>query len=179
MTDPVDREAAARAAYRAAGLPAPSRFIWCTSLNEAIDQLGHHISFGHTPLVRQVRRDVLQQALSLARAPLWQQASRPGPGSETPGEPSCSSWRSGKQETWVDFRNADRAPLLFTAAGSDHTMPPSVNKSNAHHYKGEGTITDYIEFPRPIALDLRRARLGTDCRHGTRLGAAARPVTPG
>ncbi|MFC4016420.1 alpha/beta hydrolase [Micromonospora sp. GCM10011542] len=53
----------------------------------------------------------------------------------------------GKQETWVDFRNADRAPLLFIAGGSDHTMPPSVNKSNAHHYKGEGTITDYIEFP--------------------------------
>ncbi|MFE9694048.1 alpha/beta hydrolase, partial [Micromonospora sp. NPDC005806] len=53
----------------------------------------------------------------------------------------------GKQDTWVDFRNADRAPLLFIAGGSDHVLPPSVNKSNAHHYKGEGTITDYIEFP--------------------------------
>ncbi|GAB3186671.1 hypothetical protein GCM10027259_51320 [Micromonospora palomenae] len=77
-TDPVDREAAeaaARAAYRAADLPAPTRFIWCTSLHEAIDQLGRHIAQGHTPLVRQVRRDVLQQALSTARAPLWQKAS--------------------------------------------------------------------------------------------------------
>ncbi|MEH0829890.1 hypothetical protein [Micromonospora sp. CPCC 205714] len=77
-TDPVDREAAeaaVRAAYRAAGLPAPSRFIWCTSLHEAIDALGRHIGDGNTPLVRQVRRDVLQQALSTARAPLWQQAS--------------------------------------------------------------------------------------------------------
>jgi hypothetical protein len=26
-------------------------------------------------------------------------------------------------------------------------MPPSVNKSNAKHYKAEGTITDYFEFP--------------------------------
>ncbi|MDH6466283.1 pimeloyl-ACP methyl ester carboxylesterase [Micromonospora sp. A200] len=55
--------------------------------------------------------------------------------------------KPGKQETGVDFHNADRAPLLFIAGGSDHTMPPSVNKSNAQHYKGEGTITDYIEFP--------------------------------
>ncbi|MEV0726888.1 hypothetical protein AB0I37_29460 [Micromonospora purpureochromogenes] len=57
-TDPVDRQAAetaAGAAYRAAGLPAPSRFIWCTSLHEAIDQLGRHIGEGHTPLVCQRR----------------------------------------------------------------------------------------------------------------------------
>ena len=25
-------------------------------------------------------------------------------------------------------------------------MPPSVNKSNAKHYKAEGTITEYFEF---------------------------------
>ena len=25
-------------------------------------------------------------------------------------------------------------------------MPPSVNKSNAKHYKGEGTLTEYHEF---------------------------------
>ncbi|MEH0934436.1 DUF6745 domain-containing protein [Micromonospora psammae] len=77
-TGPVDRdraEAAAQAAYRAASLPAPPRFIWCTSLHDAMDQLRRHISQGHTPLVRQVRRDVLQKALSTARAPLWQQAS--------------------------------------------------------------------------------------------------------
>ncbi|GAA4581235.1 hypothetical protein GCM10023176_61870 [Micromonospora coerulea] len=77
-TGPADRdraEAAALAAYRAAGLPAPRRFVWCASLPDAIEQLRQHIGDGHTPLVRQVRRDVLNKALSAARAPLWEQAS--------------------------------------------------------------------------------------------------------
>ncbi|WP_055612318.1 alpha/beta hydrolase [Streptomyces phaeochromogenes] len=53
----------------------------------------------------------------------------------------------GKRETWVDFHNPERAPLLFLAGGRDHIMPPAVNKSNFRHYKGPGTITDYHEFP--------------------------------
>jgi pimeloyl-ACP methyl ester carboxylesterase len=47
----------------------------------------------------------------------------------------------------VDFRNPDRPPLLFIAGGADNIMPPSVNRSNAQHYKGEGTMTEYIEVP--------------------------------
>jgi pimeloyl-ACP methyl ester carboxylesterase len=47
----------------------------------------------------------------------------------------------------VNFHNEQRAPLLFIAGGADHIMPPSVNKSNAHHYQAPGTITDYHEFP--------------------------------
>jgi pimeloyl-ACP methyl ester carboxylesterase len=53
----------------------------------------------------------------------------------------------GHRETYVNYRNPDRAPLLFIAGGADHIMPPSVNRSNAHHYKGEGTVTDYVELP--------------------------------
>lgn len=53
--------------------------------------------------------------------------------------------KPGHQETWVDFTNADRAPLLFIGGGADHIMPPSVNKSNANHYKSSA-ITEYHEF---------------------------------
>jgi pimeloyl-ACP methyl ester carboxylesterase len=53
--------------------------------------------------------------------------------------------KPGPQETWVDYHNADRAPLLFIAGGADHIMPPSVNRSNAKHYKSSA-ITDYKEF---------------------------------
>lgn len=58
-----------------------------------------------------------------------------------------ANYKPGRQETWVNFRNPDRAPLLFIAGGADHIMPPAVNRSNAAHYKAAGTITDYHEFP--------------------------------
>jgi pimeloyl-ACP methyl ester carboxylesterase len=54
--------------------------------------------------------------------------------------------KPGRQETWVDYENDSRAPLLFIGGGADHIMPPSVNKSNAKHYKSD-TDTDYHEFP--------------------------------
>ncbi|HEY5854864.1 MAG TPA: alpha/beta fold hydrolase [Aldersonia sp.] len=56
-----------------------------------------------------------------------------------------ANFKPGHQETWVDF-DADRAPLLFIAGGADHIMPPSVNKSNAHHYHKSPAVTDYHEF---------------------------------
>lgn len=56
-----------------------------------------------------------------------------------------ANFKPGHQETWVDY-SADRAPLLFIGGGKDHIMPPSVNKSNAKHYKKSPAITDYYEF---------------------------------
>jgi pimeloyl-ACP methyl ester carboxylesterase len=53
----------------------------------------------------------------------------------------------GHQESWVNFKNDDRAPLLFIAGGVDHIMPPSVNKSNAKHYEQSKALTEYKEFP--------------------------------
>jgi pimeloyl-ACP methyl ester carboxylesterase len=47
----------------------------------------------------------------------------------------------------VNFRNEDRAPLLFIAGGEDNLMPPAVNQSNAKHYRHANTVTDYKEFP--------------------------------
>src|SRR5687768_13957750 len=48
--------------------------------------------------------------------------------------------------TKVDFRNDQRAPLLFIAGGIDHVSPPSINRSNARKYRKSGAITDYKEF---------------------------------
>jgi pimeloyl-ACP methyl ester carboxylesterase len=52
----------------------------------------------------------------------------------------------GKDDTWVDYHNDNRPPLLFISGSEDHLMPPSIQKSNAKHYKSEKTITDVKEF---------------------------------
>ena len=51
----------------------------------------------------------------------------------------------GHQATWVDYKNDGRAPLLFISGGEDHLMPPSVQRSNAKHYKSN-TITEVKEY---------------------------------
>lgn len=52
-----------------------------------------------------------------------------------------ANFTPGHQETWVDYRNDARAPLLFISGGEDKLMPPSVQASNAKHYKSD-TITE-------------------------------------
>ena len=56
-----------------------------------------------------------------------------------------ANFKPGHQETWVNYKNTNRAPLLFIAGSEDHIMPPSVNQSNAKHYSRD-TITEYYEF---------------------------------
>jgi alpha-beta hydrolase superfamily lysophospholipase len=53
----------------------------------------------------------------------------------------------GHQDTWVNFANDERAPLLFIASGEDHIMPAAVNRSNADHYAKSRAHTDFREFP--------------------------------
>ena len=57
-----------------------------------------------------------------------------------------ANFQPGHQDTWVDYRNADRAPLLFVSGSEDHIMPPSVQRSNHKHYKAEGTVTEIKEY---------------------------------
>jgi pimeloyl-ACP methyl ester carboxylesterase len=52
----------------------------------------------------------------------------------------------GHGGTHVDYRNEDRAPLLFVAGSEDKIMPPRVQWSNAAHYRGEKTLTEVVEF---------------------------------
>jgi len=57
-----------------------------------------------------------------------------------------ANFKPGHQETWVDYSNDVRAPLLFIAGGADHIMPPSVNKSNMKKYHKSAALTEYVLF---------------------------------
>jgi len=70
----------------------------------------------------------------------------PAPGSFVWAGP-LANFTPGHQDTYVDFRNEERAPLLFIAGGEDNLMPPAVNQSNVKHYRHVKTVTDYKEFP--------------------------------
>jgi pimeloyl-ACP methyl ester carboxylesterase len=54
--------------------------------------------------------------------------------------------KPGHQDTWVNYRNGERAPLLFIAGEADHIMPAEVNQANADRYADSGAHTDYQEF---------------------------------
>ncbi|GAB3838036.1 alpha/beta fold hydrolase [Micromonospora andamanensis] len=56
-----------------------------------------------------------------------------------------ANFQPGHQDTWVDYQNDDRAPLLFVSGSEDHIMPPAVQKSNAEHYTSN-TVTERREY---------------------------------
>ena len=76
---------------------------------------------------------------------VWERYAIPAPGNWVWEFGLFANFKPGHQDTWVDY-SADRAPLLFIAGGKDHIMPPSVNKSNAKHYKKSPALTEYHEF---------------------------------
>jgi pimeloyl-ACP methyl ester carboxylesterase len=76
---------------------------------------------------------------------VWERYAIPAPGNWVWEFGLFANFKPGHQDTWVDYK-ADRAPLLFIGGEKDHIMPPSVNKSNAKHYKKSPAITDYHEF---------------------------------
>jgi pimeloyl-ACP methyl ester carboxylesterase len=57
----------------------------------------------------------------------------------------------GKDATYVNYKNDDRAPLLFISGSQDHLMPPKIQQSNAKHYKSD-TITEVVEYDGPHLL---------------------------
>ena len=57
----------------------------------------------------------------------------------------------GRDDTYVNYANDARAPLLFISGSEDHLMPPSLQRSNAKHYKSD-TITEVKEFEGPHLL---------------------------
>jgi pimeloyl-ACP methyl ester carboxylesterase len=52
----------------------------------------------------------------------------------------------GHDDPWVNYRNPDRAPLLFISGSEDNLMPPSIQKSNAKHYRAPGLVTEVKEY---------------------------------
>jgi pimeloyl-ACP methyl ester carboxylesterase len=57
----------------------------------------------------------------------------------------------GHQDTYVDYHNDARAPLLFISGTDDHLMPPKIQQSNATHYKSD-TVTEIMQFEGPHLL---------------------------
>ena len=57
----------------------------------------------------------------------------------------------GRDETWVNYDNERRAPLLFISGSADHLMPPSIQRSNAKHWN-DNVITEVKEFEGPHLL---------------------------
>jgi pimeloyl-ACP methyl ester carboxylesterase len=91
-----------------------------------------------------------------------------------------ANFTPGHQDSYVNFRNDDRAPLLFIAGGDDNIVPPAVNESNQHHYRKSTAITDYHEFPgrshytlgQPGWEEVADYALDWAVEHTLRLGAA-------
>lgn len=57
------------------------------------------------------------------------------------------SFASPNSPTKVDFLNAARPPLLLIAGGSDHIVPPQINRANCRKYRSPSTRTAFEEFP--------------------------------
>lgn len=49
--------------------------------------------------------------------------------------------------TTINFRNNNRAPLLFIGGGKDVIMPASLNRKNFRKYHASSAVTAYKEFP--------------------------------
>jgi pimeloyl-ACP methyl ester carboxylesterase len=57
----------------------------------------------------------------------------------------------GRDDNYVNYKNDDRAPLLLISGSEDHLMPPTIQRSNAKHYKSN-TVTEVKEFEGPHLL---------------------------
>ena len=81
-----------------------------------------------------------------------------------------ANFKPGHQDAWVDFKNPNRAPLLFLSGGEDHIMPPSVQASNAEALQGRRHGHRARHLRRAPAPDGRRPGLGGDRRPRARVG---------
>jgi pimeloyl-ACP methyl ester carboxylesterase len=101
-----------------------------------------HRAVGFTPeQFHYAFTNTLSEEESLA---IYERYAIPAPG-RIVWESALATLQPGHQGSWVDYRNDDRAPLLFISGGEDHIMPPKVQRSNAKHYKSD-TITEIHEF---------------------------------
>jgi pimeloyl-ACP methyl ester carboxylesterase len=75
---------------------------------------------------------------------LYERLHIPAPGSVIWGN-LFAGVQPGHQDTWVDYDNDHRAPLLFLSGTEDHLMPPSVQRANLRHYRSD-TVTELKEF---------------------------------
>ena len=83
-----------------------------------------------------------------------------------------------QDDTWVDYKNHDRAPLLFISGSEDHLMPPTIQQSNAKHYKATDTITEVKEYRRARTCCPPRTGWEEVADYAPRLGARQRATQP-
>ena len=57
----------------------------------------------------------------------------------------------GKDDTYVDYKNDARPPLLFISGKQDPLFPPKVGHSNVKHYTSN-TVTEIVEYDGPHLL---------------------------
>jgi pimeloyl-ACP methyl ester carboxylesterase len=58
---------------------------------------------------------------------------------------TLANFMPGPQDAHVDYRNEQRAPLLFVSGSEDHLMPPAIQRSNLKHYKSNA-VTEIREY---------------------------------
>jgi pimeloyl-ACP methyl ester carboxylesterase len=58
-----------------------------------------------------------------------------------------ANFTPGHQDTYVDFKNDDRAPLLLIGGGEDHLEPLVLNQANLKHYKHSTAVTELKAYP--------------------------------
>ena len=58
---------------------------------------------------------------------------------------TLANFMPGPQDAYVDYRNAQRAPLLLVSGSEDHLMPPSIQRSNPRRYKSDA-VTEIREY---------------------------------
>src|SRR4051812_40664942 len=78
-------------------------------------------------------------------APIYERYAVPGPG-RVLFQGALANFNP-RAATAVDFRNDDRAPLLFIAGGEDHVVPQQVDEAQAHKYRKSAAVTDFRAFP--------------------------------
>ena len=77
-------------------------------------------------------------------AELYQQWNVPSPGKPL-FEAAFANFSPGSPAK-VNTRNKTRGPLLVTAGGKDHTVPPAISTSTRKLYHRSPAITDFVEF---------------------------------
>jgi pimeloyl-ACP methyl ester carboxylesterase len=58
-----------------------------------------------------------------------------------------ANFTPGHHDTYVDFKNNDRSPLLLIGGGQDHLEPLALNRANFDHYKHSNAVTELEVFP--------------------------------
>ena len=71
----------------------------------------------------------------------------------------------GHQDTWVDYKNDDRAPLLFISGGEDNLMPPKIavvmGRTSLYQWKRATGIEPVLRAWKALVQPLHHARGAT------------------